>query len=134
MAYSGYLMKVGDYNIPLSKIKADSYKAQKSVTDLDSYVDANGVLHRTALEHFGYKVEFELVPMLDNSGFASIMSSIYSQFTNATERKFIGTFYVPELDTYISTDMYMPDVVPQIYFADGTKIQYDAIRLAFIGY
>lgn len=132
--YSGYLIKIGNYTFPTSLIKADSYTAYKSVTDLDSYVDANGVLHRNALDHFGYKCEFETIPMLTNTEFASIMTSIYAQFSNSTERKFVGTIYIPETDSYVSIDMYMPDIKPQMYFADANKIQYDAIRFAFISY
>lgn len=66
MAYSGYLIKVGNYTIPLSIIRAETYSPYKSVTDLDSYVDANGYLHRNALEHIANKVEFETVPQLTN--------------------------------------------------------------------
>lgn len=134
MAYSGFLLKIGTFEIPTSLIKADSYTAYKSVTDLDSYVDANGVLHRNALNHFAYKCEFEIVPMLTNTEFASLMSNIYAQFTNAVERKATCAIYIPETDSYVSCDMYMADIKPQMYYADDTKIQYDAVRFAFISY
>ena len=134
MAYSGYLIKIGDFTFPMSLIKADSYSPYKSVTDLDSYVDGDGKLHRNALEHFGYKCEFETVPMMTNTTFGALMSNIYSQFINTTERKAICTLYIPELDDYVSCEMYMPDIKPQIYYADDTKIQYDAVRFAFISY
>lgn len=134
MAYSGYLFKIGNYTFPLSLIKADSYQAYKSVTDMDSYVDADGVLHRNALSHFGWKCEFETVPMMSNTQLSALFSNIYAQFTNSTERKAICTIYIPEIDDYVSTDMYMPDIKPQMYYADGNKIQYDAVRFAFISY
>ena len=134
MAYSGYLIKIGTFEIPTSLIKADSYQAYKSVTDMDSYVDADGVLHRNALSHFGWKCEFETVPMMTDKTFGALMSSIYGQFTNATERKALCTIYIPETDAYVSCDMYMPDIKPQMYYADSTKIQYDAVRFAFISY
>lgn len=134
MAYSGYLLKIGDFTFPMSLIKADSYSPYKSVTDLDSYVDGDGKLHRNALEHFAYKCEFETVPMMTNTTFGALMSNIYAQFINVTERKAICTLYIPELDDYVSCEMYMPDIKPQIYYADDTKIQYDAVRFAFISY
>lgn len=134
MAYSGYLLKIGDFTFPMSLIKADSYSPYKSVTDLDSYVDGDGKLHRNALEHFAYKCEFETVPMMTNTTFGALMSNIYAQFINTTERKAICTLYIPELDDYVSCEMYMPDIKPQIYYADDTKIQYDAVRFAFISY
>ena len=134
MAYSGYLIKVGNYTIPLSLIKADSYSVFMSVTDLDSYVDANGVLHRNALEHTANKVEFETVPMLDQTQFAALMSNLRNNFTNTLERKAIVTCYIPELDEYVEQFMYMPDIKPSMYLASDTEIWYNATRLAFIGY
>lgn len=134
MAYSGYLIKVGLYTIPLSIIRAETYSPYKSVTDLDSYVDANGVLHRNALEHIAYKIEFETVPMLTNTQFADLMNNLYGNMSNTLERKASVTAYIPEIDDYITQDMYMPDIKPVLYYADNEKIQYNQIRLAFIGY
>jgi hypothetical protein len=134
MAYAGYLFKIGDYVFPLSLIKADSYSAYKSVTDLDSYVDENGELHRNALDHLAYKVEFETPAMLNNKQLSTLFANIYAQFTNQLERKASCTLYIPEIDGYVTCDMYMPDVKPQMYYADANLIQYDAIRFAFISY
>ena len=134
MAYAGYLIKVGNYTIPLSMIRADSYSAFMSITDLDSFVDANGVLHRNALEHTANKIEFETKAMLSNTEFASLMSNIRSQFTKPGERKASVTCYIPELDAYQTQDMYMPDIKPSMYLASATEIKYNPVRLAFIGY
>lgn len=134
MAYAGYLIKVGTYTIPLSLIRAETYSVFKSVTDLDSYVDGNGELHRNALEHIANKVEFETIPLLTNTQFASLMANIQAQMTVPLERKASVTCYIPETDSYVTQDMYMPDIKPSLYFADNTKIQYNQVRLAFIGY
>ena len=134
MAYAGYLIKVGTYEIPLSIIRAETYSPYKSVTDLDSYVDANGYLHRNALDHIANKVEFETVPMLTNTQFASLMSNLYGQMSNTLERKASVTAYIPETDDYVTQDMYMPDIKPTVYYADENVVKYNQIRLAFIGY
>lgn len=138
MAYGGYLIKVGTgntaYEIPLSFIKADSYKVSKKIQDLDSYRDANGLLHRNALSHVPYKIEFECVPMLTNTEIEAVVSSIKAKFSTAAERKLNVKAYSPEDNDYIEQDMYMPDPEYQMYLADTTKIQYDAVRFAFIGY
>ena len=133
MAYAGYLIKVGTYEIPLSIIRAETYSPYKSVTDLDSYVDANGYLHRNALDHIANKVEFETVPMLTNTQFASLMSNLYGQMSNTLERKASVTAYIPETDDYVTQDMYMPDIKPTVYYADENVVKYNQIRLAFIG-
>lgn len=132
--YQGYLIKVGNYTIPLSLIRADSYIVFQSITDLDSFVDADGYLHRNALDHTANKVEFETVPQMNNTEFAALMQNIRSQYTVPKERKASVTCYIPETDNYETQDMYMPDIKPQIYLASATEIKYDAVRLAFIGY
>jgi len=136
MAFQGYLIKVGTYIIPFKYIKFDSYSVFMSITDLDSYRDAYGVLHRNALEHRPNKVEFETPAMLTNEEFATLMSNIRSQYTVASERKASVTVYIPELDNYITQDMYMPDIKPSIYRYNSKlgSLQYNSIRLAFIGY
>ena len=135
MAYAGYLVKVGDYTIPANKfIRAESYKATLSVQDLDSYRDANGVLHRTALNHRVNKMEFETPAMLTNTQMAELFSNIANNYTVPAERKFIGTFYVPELDAYVSQDMYMSDPSFMIYGIFDGVIKYNPIRIAFIAY
>ena len=50
MAFQGYLIKVGNYPIPLTYMKLESYKsAPDQRQDLDSFRDADGYLHRTVL-------------------------------------------------------------------------------------
>ena len=135
MAYAGYLVKVGTYTIPLSFIKAESYKVTHLIQDLDSYRDADGILHRNALSHVPDKCEFECVPMLTNTEISAVVNAIRGQFTNAAERKASVTIYIPETDSYVTNeDMYMPDPEYSIYYADSSIIQYNSVRFAFIGY
>lgn len=135
MAYAGYLVKVGTYTIPLSFIKAESYKVTHLIQDLDSYRDADGVLHRNALSHVPDKCEFECVPMLTNTEISTVVNAIRGQFTNAAERKASVTIYIPETDSYVTNEaMYMPDPEYSIYYADSSIIQYNSVRFAFIGY
>ena len=135
MAYAGYLVKVGTYTIPLSFIKAESYKVTHLIQDLDSYRDADGILHRNALSHVPDKCEFECVPMLTNTEISTVVNAIRGQFTNAAERKASVTIYIPETDSYVTNeDMYMPDPEYSIYYADSSIIQYNSVRFAFIGY
>lgn len=134
MAYGGYLVKVGNYVIPMTFIKADSYKISHKIQDLDSYRDANGLLHRNALSHVPDKLEFECVPMLTNTEMNAVVSAIRGQFSLSAERKASVQAYLPEEDRYVTQDMYMPDPEFQMYYADGTKVIYDAVRFAFIGY
>lgn len=135
MAYAGYLIKVGSYTIPADKfIRAESYKATLNVQDLDPYRDANGVLHRGALEHKVPKVEFETPAMLTNVEMAEFLGNIQKNYTIQSERKFSATVYIHELDEYITQDMYMADPEFTIYGNYGGIIKYNPVRIAFIGY
>lgn len=136
MAYSGFLIKVGDYIIPANKyIKADSYSVYRNIQDLDSYRDANGFLHRNVLSHVANKVEFETPSMLTNVEFASLMKNIQRNYISSfEERKALVTLYIPEIDDYVTQEMYMPDVKPTIYGTYGGIVRYNAVRIAFIGY
>lgn len=134
MSYNGYLIKVGSYTIPQDKIRASSYSAVLHGQDLDSFRDANGLLNRTALEHTVPEVNFELVPMLTNNDVSDIFSQIKSNYLIPIERKVSATVYVPELDDYVTQDMYMPDVSFPIYGTYNGVITYNAIAISFIGY
>ena len=49
MAYSGFLFKVGNYVISGKEfISADGISITRNVQDVDSYRDADGILHREA--------------------------------------------------------------------------------------
>lgn len=134
MAYSGFLIKVGDYTIPHNWIRAETYSVTKNGQDLDSYRDANGVLHREALEHWVAKAEFETPPLKTNTEVAHFMSSISSQYINAVEKKAIVTLYIPEMDEYVTQEMYVPDIQFPIYLADENIVKFNQFRVAFIGY
>ena len=133
MAHSGYLVKVGNFTIPMSKIKIGSYKVTYSTLDLDSYRDATGLLHRNVLSHKVGKVEFNM-PYVYESDFDSFMASIRGQYTDALEKKASVTIYVPELNEYITQDMYMPDMEISILQNSPNGLILDQPRICFIGY
>lgn len=135
MAYNNYLIKVGTYVIPANKyIKFDSYQVSQHGQDLDSYRDASGMLHRTALTHTAIKVEFETPAMLTNTDVATLMTNIRNNFTDSVEKKANVEVYIPETDSYVTKPMYMPDIEFSIYGSYGEKLHYNPFRLAFIEY
>lgn len=134
MAFSGYLIKIGNYDTFFNRyIVSASYKVAKKIIDVDSYRDANGVLHRNAMDHLSYTIEFELKP-LDNVRLETVMSAIRSNFVTAKERKLNVNFYVPEDDAYVTASCYMPDIEYTIDHLTAGKIFYKNVTLKFIGY
>lgn len=133
MAYNGYLLKIGNYTFPEKYIKPESYSPYVNMQDVDAYTDANGYVHRNAVELKALKIELETIPMLTNKQFAEIMSNIKKNYITEKERKVTITAYIPEYDDYITQTGYMADFTPQIYGTYGGVIHYNPIRLAFIG-
>lgn len=133
MAYQGYLLKLGNYIFPMKYIKAESYSAYANMQDVDAWTDAEGYLHRDAVDLKALKVEFETKAMLTNTEFASIMANIRSNYTVPKARQLQITAYIPETDSYVTQTGYMADFQPQIYGTYGGVIHYNPIRLAFIG-
>ena len=135
MAYAGYLIKIGNYTIPLSMIKADSYYAYVNMQDYEPWTDAKGYLHRDAVALKALKVEFDTKAMLNNTEFATLIANIRAEFISGKEYAREGdiTAYIPEYDTYVTQRGYMADFKPQMYLASATEIKYDPCRLAFIG-
>lgn len=138
MAYNGYLVKVfgasSDFIISNKLIKANSYSVTWSGQDVDSYRDADGLLHRNAIDHPCIKVDFEIKPMLTNDEVANLMNNIRSRMTNLTEKKVTISAYNPETDSYITAECYMPDIQFSVYGTYNKVIHFNAFRLAFIQY
>lgn len=133
MAYSGFLLKIGNYTFPQKYIKAESYSAYVNMQDLDSWPDANGFLHREAVELKALKVEFETPAMLTNIELSEIMNNIKANYTIEKARQCQITAYIPEYDLYVTQTGYMADFTPTIYSTWDGVIHYNPIRLAFIG-
>lgn len=135
MAYAGYLIKIGNFTIPTSIIKADSYSPYANMQDYEPWTDEKGYLHRDAVALKALKVEFETKAMLTNTQFASLMASIRANYISGKEkgRECDITAYIPEFDDYVTQRGYMADFKPQIYLADENIIYYDPCRLSFIG-
>lgn len=134
MAYSGFLIKVGDYTVPFRYIEASKYKAGVKGQDLDSYRDANGILHREALSNVSIKTEWETPNDMEESDVRDLMDNIRAQYTNQTEKKALVTAFMPETGNYVTMECYAPDIEYTIDNADESTIKYTSFRLAFIGY
>lgn len=135
MSYSGFLLKIGDYTVSGKNIiSADGFSVTRNVQDVDSYRDANGVLHREALEHAPIKVEFSTRNMLTDAQMQDFLGNIRRNYTNEKERKVLATVYVPEDGEYRTCEMYMSTPTPEIYAVLRGTIYYKSMRIALIEY
>ena len=133
MSYQGYLIKLGDYKFPHKYIKADTYQPYVNMQDLEPWTDADGYLHRNAVELKAFKAEFETVPLMTNDTFAEIMSNIQANYISEKERSLNVTVFIPEYNGYVTQKAYLADFTPQIYGIFDGVIKFQPIRFAFIG-
>ena len=88
--YGGYLIKVGDWKIPLKWMSANTYKPFNSGQDLDSTRDTDGMLHRTALKNTIIKTEFEIPPMKTDEDYAEFFGKLEQQYIDKVEMSLHG--------------------------------------------
>lgn len=132
--YNGWLIKVGGYQIPHKLIKAETYQVTRYTQDLDSYTDADGKLHREVVDYVADKVEFEIPALKTNAEISAFFDTLFANYIDKRERKATVTLYVPEINKYVTQDMYLANPTFQIYYADAKIIKYNAIRIAFTSY
>lgn len=138
MAYNGYLIKLGigvsAVSLPFTYMRAESYMiVPTQKLDLDSYRDADGVLHRSVLSHTASKIEFE-TPPLDNNKVSALMTLLANNMTDLAERKITLTYYNTLSNGYATGSFYMPNIEFEIYNANTARILYKPCRIAFIEY
>lgn len=134
MAFSGYLIKVGNYSIPLELMQAKSYKAKLNTVDEDAYNDNTGKLHRSVVQKIPI-VSFDTMD-LDEKTKNEFFDNCRANYTIAKERKAIMSVYCPELGKYVSQEMYMVD--PEIPISeideDTNNVYYEPFTITFKGY
>lgn len=144
----GYLVKLGtDAPIPLKYIKYETFQCLWSTTDVDSYRDASGTLHRdSVLPNKVLKVEWE-TPDLSDTEFENLMSLIRSQYLTSSSVGNTSLFngkqakscnvkaWMPEEGDYKEDVCYLTaDVNITVRYADKEGLRYNPVRFAFIGY
>lgn len=89
MAYGGFLLKIGEFEIPQNIIAHGTYKANINKQDIDDYTDAKGYLHRNTVNLRALKVEFETKAMIPDSKFQQFMDGIRANLVF----QYISCFY-----------------------------------------
>lgn len=133
MAYNGYLIKIGNTQIPNKYIAIESFKVTKHTQDIDSYRDATGVLHRNVLSHRVMKAEFT-TPTMYASDVNALMTIINSKYTDSATKTATVEFYDAETNSYTSMTSYVPDIEFNVKENSPRGLIYNPVRIAFIGY
>lgn len=127
-------MKFGSTLFPNKYLKASSYNATPyQRTELEAYRDNNNLLHRTTSPNHKTKIAFDTMPVTLNEKM-EIQNIIASSMSNSTERKVNVTYWNDEVNCYINSDFYIPDVTYPIIKVQGNNIYYDSISYELIEY
>lgn len=135
MAFRGYYIQVGSWQIPLSCMQIDSMEnAPYKVMDLDPYYDANGLLHRNIVSHTSATLKFSTPPMTMSKK-EEFFSLLRAQFTNTKKRDCHCVYYNEESGSYDEGDFYMAE--PKFSASQKSlngEILYNPIEIEFIKY
>jgi len=130
MAWAGYFCKIGNDKFPNDLIaNAGLSSAPNQQTDQDSYVDANGLLHRNILTHLrsSFKITtYELT--------LSQKISIAPFYSTTNRKKVHMTYWNDEINDYSVGDFYIPTVDFSIDRIEDSGPVYSGITLEFIEY
>ena len=140
MAYSSYLIQIGSGNTAFTitgekYIEKGSYKAVPKRQDVDPVRTVDGKLHRNVIEHAPLVVSFNTLS-LTNTELGNLFGGIAANYLNELERKVLATAYVPELDEYVTQEMYLVEPEPMIDTINNKTgvIKYLPLKMEFIGY
>lgn len=105
--------------------------------DIDSYVNGNGKLKRTVLQHSRTKMEWS-TPYLTYEDKVKLLALINNAFKYgsgiADQRKCHVRYYNDLKDDYETGDFYIPDIQFSYHSIYAGKPLYLPIRIAFIEY
>lgn len=119
--------------LPLKYIAYETYKVTRNMLDLDSYRTETGELWRNALSHRASKIEFE-TPYISSAEWNTIRQIITDGYTDSTARELYLRYYSPETDDYKTGRFYRPDIEFNVRNIDGSAVNYNHIRVAFVEY
>lgn len=137
MAFMGYLIKIGNKEIPTKYIAESSYYATPCQRqDLDSYRDNTGVLHRDVVDNRPSKVEFKTMEGLTEEEVTSIWGIFKANFASEKEMKAQIEFYDPLTGAYMTESMYLKNPKVQIDYIDRetSVVYYKSIQFVLTGY
>lgn len=133
MAYSGFLLKIGNWEFPKNLIQAGSFFAYFNMQDKNPWTDEDGELHRTPLHLRPITVKFNTKNRLTDMEFAEIMKNISDNYVSAVGRKLYVTAYIQEINDYVTQLAYLADFYPNVSIATDEYIKYSPIEMEFIG-
>lgn len=128
----GYLLKVGNAEIPNKYISRGTYKSSCDKIVAGSHQDADGIDHFDVLKNRKLNVELKISDCTEDI-YLDIISRIRANFVNVYEENVLITAFVPKLGTHVVQECVFEDASPDIHAIVNGKIIYQNIVLKFNG-
>ena len=74
------------------------------------------------------------MPRLYGDEMEKLIKGISDNYIIPGERKVLATVFIPELNDYVTREMYVPDIQFTIDDATSTDIWYGSSKISFIAY
>lgn len=136
-AFEGWLLKFGSQKFPLEYLAQDDCDSTPDQrTQIDSYRDADNLLHLETSPNYKTKLEYKTVDDLTLGDKITIQQVMKSGLLDATQRKYRITYWNDESNEYETGEFYVPDIVFRQKRVDRVKktIIYGSVRIAMIEY
>ena len=134
MAFQGWLVKFGDYQLPNKFLKQYKDTSNQRI-EVDAYRDLAMLLHRETSPN--YKSSIVLTIMELNLQEMNLLKNIIdSGITDAVERKATITYWNSEEMDYKTGVFYMPDIQKTIHFVEENVFNmcYESFDIELIEY
>lgn len=138
MAYAGWLVKIGNWEVPFDYMKYESYNVTPAREVIDEFKDYDGNRHVVYAYTQQVTISFDTPEevMLDDEDIAIIHAALdaarqtgYGNNVNAYSVK----FYDPRSGGYVTTkDFTLSDIKYTICGADESHVYYKPITLEFV--
>lgn len=136
-AFEGWLLKFGSQEFPLRYLALDGCDSTPDQrTEIDSYRDADNLLHRETSPNHKTKLEYNTVDNLTLEDKIIIQQVMEAGLQDIVQRKYRITYWNDEKNEYETGDFYVPDITFRQKRVDRKRnmIIYGSIRIAMIEY
>lgn len=133
MAFSGWLVKFGELELPYAFIKRYVSTPNQRV-ELSAERDGNVYLHRETSPNYKSTVKLEIMPLNENQKIL-FKSIVDSGIINERERKVNLTYWNTETHTYDNAEFYISEIEYAIDHIDSDGIpHYEEFTVEMIQY
>lgn len=136
-SFEGWLLKFGSQEFPVKYLAVDDCDSTPDQrTEIDSYRDADNLLHRETSPNHKTKLEYNTIDDLTLEDKIIIQEIMKSGLLDAVQRKYQVTYWNDESNEYETGEFYVPDITFRQKRVDRVKktIIYGSIRIALIEY